>query len=487
MRRLGFAIVCAVGMAFAASADRAASDTSETVAVYQTTQNLSQRMAHLPDLAFSSSAPAAATPVIDVNDAVGYQHIAGFGAAMTDTSGWLIERELSPAQAQSLLADLFGSSGIHLNFLRIPIGASDFTSNGRPYSYDDLPSRRVDPQLKHFSIAHDQAYLIPALRQVLADNPGLETLAVPWSPPGWMKANGSLDNRYGRGTLLRMAYTPLASYLVRFIKAYAAQGIPIDAIAPQNEPTIQSTYPGLNLDQGSEARLISMYLAPALRAARLGTKIYGHDIGWGGLWRYADGLATGSARNFINGISWHCYSGPPTVMSAVHAHNPGLDELVDECSPGITYFPVAEVMIAAMRNWASALALWNLALDPKGGPVQRPNSGCPNCTGVVTIDERRHSVKFNRAYYQLGQASAFVAPGSQRIASNNFVRYQYNPPRLHLATPGLDDIAFRNPDGSEVLMAYNGASRPVTFAVRWHGQAFTYTAPASATVTFVWG
>ena len=48
-----------------------------------------------------------------------------------------------------LLTVLFGASGIDLSFLRVPIGASDFTA-GAPYTYDD---GRADPALARFSIA----------------------------------------------------------------------------------------------------------------------------------------------------------------------------------------------------------------------------------------------------------------------------------------------------------------------------------------------
>ncbi len=74
------------------------------------------------------------------------------------------------------------------------MGASDFSAKGVPYTYDDVPAGHTDPTLANFSIAHDLAYIIPALRQARALNPHLRLLANPWSPPAWMKANGRLDN-----------------------------------------------------------------------------------------------------------------------------------------------------------------------------------------------------------------------------------------------------------------------------------------------------
>jgi O-glycosyl hydrolase len=152
---------------------------------------------------------------------------------------------------------------------------------GAPYSYDDLPTGESDPSLADFSIAHDVPYIIPAVKQALATNPQLEILASPWSPPAWMKANDSLDNQNGQGSLLPSAFGSFADYLVKSIEAYEAAGVPIAAITPQNEPSsgqLGTSYPGLTLPEPDEARLIGVYLRPALRAADLDTQIYGGDL-----------------------------------------------------------------------------------------------------------------------------------------------------------------------------------------------------------------
>jgi O-glycosyl hydrolase len=303
-----------------------------------------------------------------------------------------------------------------------------------------------------------------------------------------MKTNDSLNNQGYLGVLLNSAYAPLARYFVKFLQAYAAVGIKIAAITPQNEPTNPTLYPGLQLDSGGEARFITRYLVPALRQAGLHPKIYGHDYGWSAQSAaYADAIATGPAAGGLSGIAWHCYFGGPGVMNALHRLAPRLDEIVDECSPGLIPFSVSELVILAMRNWSSLVALWNLALDPHGGPVQPPNHGCPSCSGMVTVDPRSHTVRFTQAFFQLAQASEFVEPGAQRIKSNTFVTYSYPGPGVNVASPGLDDVALVNPDASHVLIAYDNAARAITFAVKWRGRAFTYTLAPGATATFVWG
>ena len=146
----------------------------------------------------------------------------------------------------------------------------------------------------------------------------------------------------------------------------------------------------------------------------------------------------------------------------------------------------AEAMIGSFRAWASAVGLWNLALDPAGGPVQQPNRGCPRCTGIVAVDEQTHAVTYGLNYYQLGQVSKFVSPGAVRIASNSFVSNFRTPTGVYGATPGLDDVAFRNPDGSIALVADNSSGSRLRFVVAADGRSFRYALPPRTTATFVW-
>jgi glucosylceramidase len=457
------------------------------VEVVQTSADLSQQLTRLPDLEFGR-ASVAKLPAIAVNAGVRYQSVGGFGAAMTDSSAWLIEHELPAAAGDALINELFGAGGIHLDFVRVPMGASDYTADGRPYTYDDIAPGHSDPSLAHFSIAHDDAYILPALREVRAINPQTEFLASPWTPPAWMKGNVSLGNVGNLGTLRASAYGPWGEYFVKFIQAYAQAGVPIGAITPQNEPGNPTSYPGLNFSAGSEANWIVQDLEPALSRAGLHPKIYGSDLGWGPSTNaFATTAVFGRAGSLLTGLAWHCYFGAPGVMNEFRQAAPRLDQIVDECSPGgITPTPTSEIVMASMRDWASTVALWNLALDPRGGPVQVPNSGCPACVGLATINEANHTVSLRRSYYQLGQASAFVSPGAQRIKSGHFVSYIYPRSGVNVATPGLDDVAFKNPDGSIVLVAYDNSPAAIRFAVKWSGSSFSYLLGAQATATFVW-
>ena len=90
------------------------------------------------------------------------------------------------------MADLFDPRpGDGLSVLRQPMGASDFVA-GDHYTYDDVPAGKTDYAMHHFTIAHDRPRILPLLRQALRLNPDLTVVATPWSPPAWMKTNGSL-------------------------------------------------------------------------------------------------------------------------------------------------------------------------------------------------------------------------------------------------------------------------------------------------------
>jgi glucosylceramidase len=448
--------------------------------VYETTYGLRRALTSLGPRNFKR-APAPGATVLAVNPAVRYQRMSGFGAAMTDSSAWLLNDELPvPARARAMDA-LFGADGIHLDFVRIPMAASDFSATGVPYTYDDMPAGQSDPSLAHFSIAHDEAYILPLLRQMLRIEPRVQTLANPWTAPPWMKANDSYNNVNWAGAILPADYSALAQYFVKFIQDYQQQGVPIDAVTPMNEPRSGSPWPGTTFLPAQEAQWISQNLVPALNAAGLNPQIFGLDDT-----ELADAetLLSSPAATNLAGVAFHCYGGMG-AMSTLHAQYPGTNIILSECAPGIIPYAPAEVGIDAARNWAGAIELWNLALDPAGGPVQSPNYGCQGCTGLVTVSETSHMASFNRDYYELGQLSKFVLPGAVRVASPRVV-HDFAGPTGYGVSTGLDDVAFVNPSGQKVLVAYNNSPRTLSFAVEDHHRYVSWALPPAATITLSW-
>ena len=136
--------------------------TATTAAVWLTTPDKSALFQLQPvKPAFSAKAKANPTTIV-VDDKQTFQTIDGFGYCLTGGSAQLL-RQMAPAERAKLLRELFGTDGtaIGVSYLRLSIGASDL--DAQVFSYDDLPAGQTDPELAKFSLAPDQADLIPVL------------------------------------------------------------------------------------------------------------------------------------------------------------------------------------------------------------------------------------------------------------------------------------------------------------------------------------
>jgi O-glycosyl hydrolase len=571
-----------------------ASAANEVVQKWLTTSDLSQHLTQQANLGFSA---ASGSGTISVDNTQTFQSIVGFGAAMTDTSAWLISNKLSGTAHTNLMNALFSpSQGIGMSWVRIPMGSSDFSATAQPYSYDDNLSvstgttvgvgsgrclddtgnpangvqvyiwdctsgnanqrfsytsasqlqiagkcldangqgttngtkvilwtcngqanqqwklnvngtitgvqsglcldvsgaatangslvqlwtcsgqtnqgwTRPDPTLANFSIGHDLGYIVPDLKQALALNPGLKLMANPWSPPGWMKANGQMNNTNHAGTLLASSYGPLAQYFVKFLQGYAAQGVPIFAITPQNEPTFATAYPGMEFSEQNEASFVANNLGPALAQANLSPAVLGTDFNTNLLSSYAEPLMQdASASKYLAGTAWHCYAGGLNAIGTMHAAFPTKDNYETECSDGIDPQNAIETFIQSTRNWARTATMWNIAEDQNNGPVIP--GGCNACTPLVTINQSTGNVTFDAGYYSVGHFSKFVLPGAKRIASST--------------TANLDDVAFQNPNGSLVLIIDNTSGSTQSFSTSWAGQKFSDSLPSHGIATYEW-
>ena len=468
-----FSIFLAVILALLGSLlTRPALAAGETVGVWVTTADQTQLLQQQANLTFATD--SGTNPVtVDVNPAVTYQSIDGFGASLTDSSASLICGKLTTAQRDTLLNNLFNpTTGIGISFLRQPMGASDFSSIGN-YSYDDMPAGQTDPNLTNFNITHDLQCIIPLLKQIKTINPAIKLMANPWSPPGWMKTSGSMIG----GNLQTQFRSAWANYFVKFVQAYAAQGLPIDYISMQNEPLyIPPGYPGMGMSASEQATLLGTYLGPAFAQAGITSKIVVWDHNWTNQYPY-DVLNNATANSYAAGTAFHWYGGSVTSQTDLHNTFPNKGIWFTEGS-GFTNTNFAQylkdidqlLIIANTRNWGQSAVRWNLILDQNLGPQ---NGGCNNCTSTVTINNSTGAITFNAEYYALAHASKFVVPGALRIDSNNF-------------TGGIENVAFKNPDGSIVVIAFNAGTASSTFKIRWNGQSVSATLAAGAVATYKW-
>jgi glucosylceramidase len=505
MRRLASVIaVVALGVAGTASSASAAADGHHpdlgTAHVWITTPDGSLKMSDQGTVPFTATpaTPAFTGSTVTIDDSRRFQTMTGYGASITDSSAAVLYG-MSPAARDATMRDLFDPThGDGLNFLRQPVGASDFVATA-DYTYDDLPAGQTDYLQRHFSIAHDQAQILPLLRKAKQLNPHLTVMATPWSPPAWMKTTGSLVG--GRLIDDPRIYASYALYLVKFVQAYRAAGVPIDLITVQNEPQNRtpSGYPGTDLSAAQEEKVIED-LGPLLRLAGLRTQILAYDHNWnehpGDIGNtppdetqdtnnYPQEILSSAAARWVSGTAYHCYFGDPSAQTALHQQFPTKDIYFTECSgsqssnPANTFsdtlkFDARTLEIGTTRNWAKSVVNWNLALDPSNGPHV---GGCGTCTGVVTVGPG-DTVTKDAEYYALGHLARFVKPGAVHVASTSFGTVGWNGQIM--------DVAFINPDGSHVLVAHNENDNPQTFAATENGRSFTYTLPGGALATFVW-
>jgi glucosylceramidase len=444
----------------------------ETVGVWETTADQTKLLQQQANLTFAPDSGSNPT-TIDVTPATTYQQINGFGASLTDSSASLICGKLTTAQQTTLLNNLFNpNTGIGLSFLRQPMGASDFSSIGN-YSYDDMPAGQTDPNLTNFNITHDLQCIIPLLKQIKTINPALSIMANPWSPPGWMKTSGSMIG----GNLQTQFRTAWANYFVKFVQAYAAQGLPINYISMQNEPLyIPPGYPGMGMSSSEQATLLGSYLGPAFAQAGITSKILVWDHNWTNQFPY-DVLGNATANSYAAGTAFHWYGGTVDSQTALHNSYPNKGIWFTEGSgfSGTSFAQYLKdidqlLIIGNMRNWGQSTVRWNLALDQNLGPQ---NGGCNNCTSTVTINNSTGAITYNPEYYALAQGSKFVVPGAYRIDSTNF-------------TGNIENVAFKNPDGSLVVIAFNAGTASNTFKIRTGGQSISATLPAGAVATYKW-
>ncbi|WP_405017200.1 ricin-type beta-trefoil lectin domain protein [Kitasatospora sp. NBC_00070] len=429
-----------------------------------------------PQAAVAFAAGSGAGQQITVDENVRYQQFTGGGASFTDTAAWLLNSSgaLSAATRDATMRKLFSpTEGIGLSLTRNPMGSSDLARFG--YTYDDRPAGQTDPNLANFSVAHDLADVLPLTRQAKQLNPALTTIASPWTAPAWMKDSGTLNG----GWLKSEYYAAYAQYFTKYVQAYQAQGVPVDYLTVQNEPTCCGGYPSMSWNGSGLAYFTKNNLLPALQTAGLTSKVLALDWNWDQYAGYGapvvDDPAIRSHPNF-GGIAWHGYGGDVATQTAVHDQYPGVDAFGTEHSGGTWIADQQREdmrnIIDYTRNWAKSVTKWSLAVDQNMGPHY---GGCGTCTGLVTVQNggsRAGQVDYTVEYYTMGHLTKFVRPGAYRIASS--------------ANSAVPNVAWRNPDGSKALIAYNDSGSAQSIRVNWGGQSFGYQLPAKTSATFTW-
>ena len=469
---LGTALLTAATLAFPATPAQAA---GEQVNIWLTTTSdgggrvVSRGLQQQTPINFTAGA-GSGQATINVNENTTYQQFEGAGASFTDTAAWLMNSSgaLSSATREDAMRKLFDpNTGIGLSFLRNPMGSSDLARFD--YSFDDTCC-----DVNDFSIAHDMADVLPLTKRAKQLNPALKVMASPWSAPAWMKDNNNMD----QGWLQSQYYGAYGQYFAKYVQAYQAQGVPIDYVSVQNEPGCCPGYPSMQWNTDGLIYFTQNALWPAFRAAGItNTKTLVMDWNWDGYGTWARPQVQ-ALRNdpLFGGIAWHGYGGNVSAQTTAHNEFPDVKSYDTEHSGG-TWIGNQQTedmlnIIDYTRNWGRSVVKWSLAVDQNKGPH---NGGCGTCTGLITVhngDSQHGQVTYEIEYYSTGHLTKFVKPGAVRIDTND--------------NASVRNVAWRNPDGSKALIAYNTTGSTQQTRVNWGNQSFTYNLPAKTAATFTW-
>ena len=465
------ALAVLVGLAPAAAA--APTTTSGSVRSWLTTADGRSRLAPVSGLAFGADRPSAPNRVV-VDETDRRQVFRGAGAALTESSAVVLST-LPAAARDTLVRRLFDpAEGIGLSMVRLPLGTTDFSLGS--WTYDDLPAGATDPDLLAFDTSRDDPWTRPLLRQAAALQPRLSVLATPWSAPAWMKTGGSLH-----GGSLRPEHTATyARYLARSVAEHRAAGVPVRALTLANEPRHDTpAYPSMALTAAQSLSIAGQLPAALAEHGVQDLTVLGYDHNWDDTAYPSALLQDPVGSTVLGGVAFHCYAGEPGAQQVVADAFPAHEVWMTECSGGgwATDFGdnlrwnAHHLLIGNLRSSGSSLLLWNLALDPSGGPT---NGGCADCRGVVTADPSTGAVTYNVEYYVLGQLTEAVVPGAVRLGSTSY------------GTGRVESVAFRNPDGTTAVVLHNNGASKQSATVVHGGRSLTVSLAGGAVQTLLW-
>jgi glucosylceramidase len=409
--------------------------------------------------------------VVEIDPTREFQSVLGFGAALTDAACFTINR-LSPDARKQLMHELFHPSELGFNVSRVCIGASDYSTKAYSYSEGTEP----DPDLARFSIEHDRAYILPVLREARALSPDMWLMATPWSPPAWMKFNGSMLG----GTMRKKWLKTYSVYFEKFLDAYAAEGVRINSVTSQNEVDTDQDgrMPACTWPQEIEIEFIRDFLGPKMKTAKNPADIWILDHNYN-LWgRVLDTLEDEKVSPFIKGVAWHGYVGTPDAMTKVAEKHPQVDQFWTEGGPDFEkpgyeteWTKWAGDFTDVLRNRARSIIAWNYALDEAG----KPNIGPFQCAGVVTVDSKTAAITRGGQYWAFAHFSRHIRKGAKIVASSS-----------KDSATGIQHVVARNSDNSYVAVLTNKGTAAADVSLRLGTSSVDVNVPADSVTTLKW-
>lgn len=391
----------------------------------------------------------------------------GFGGTFNE-KGWDALSVLSESERDRAIKLLFSASeGANFAWGRIPIGASDYAMDR--YTLNETAG---DNDMVNFSIARDKMRLIPYIHAAQAVKSDIRFWGSPWTPPSWMKTPASIDgtdpdingNNATFEAFMKEDATTLeafALYLTRFVEEYATEGIVMDHIEPQNEPGYSSRYPSCRWKAGLLGTFVGAHLAPMFKEHQLDTDIWFGTLSNDNTYNDHIGGLTGDAAAAVKGVGlqWNTMSHVGTLAQQGYQvlqteHRCGNYPFTVTGAPAFNPNKPPNDYAYAIESWGylrdwikagvNAYSAWNMVLDTEGKNLDAVRPWPQNA--LLVVDRTAKTLAATPTYYVFRHFSYFVDPGADR-----------------LDVTGGDAVAFKNPDGSTVVILYNsGASAAQT-------------------------
>ena len=397
---------------------------------------------------------------IDLDAAKPSHDYMGIGVSMTDAACWLLS-QIDPEKRHSFLKDVFTRRGLNMSIIRLNCGASDYATE--LYNYNDT---KGDVEMKNFSVARDEAYMIPIIKQIYDYCPDVFVFSSVWSVPGWMKSNGHMCG----GSLLDEHMPSFANYWVAYIKEYAKRGIKIDAVTVQNEPLTNQHggCPATLISTKQEIALAGKYMPQAFKKAGLDTKIWILDHNYDAYERVNEMLADKSVLRNADAVAWHPYKGKPEMIQEVKKLHPNTKMHLTERGPSFAMKGVqdekwwADYIFGALNNGCSSFSSWNLVLDPDG----QPNVGRHPCAGFYTLDLATEKFTESPQARLFKHFSPYVERGAKILS-------------IDQPDPNMIAIAFQNPNGNYVVCvaAADKPAKRQTLQIKYKDQYMMLSLP----------
>ncbi len=370
-----------------------------------------------------------------------YQTFHGFGGACTEAAGYSLSK-LGEEKFDEVVKSYFSKEGMGYRFIRTHIDSCDFSLG----NYSAVEEEQ-DTQFTSFSLERDARYVQPLLKKALSYGENIEIMLTPWSPPAFMKTNGTKNNG---GKLKKEYYLAWAKYICKYIKEYKALGFPVTMISVQNEPKAVQTWDSCVFTAEEEKDLLQNYLKPELiRNGLEEIRIIIWDHNKERAFERANDMIDDNTKDMVNGIGFHWYSGDHfEALALIRDKYPDKEIIFTEGCVEYSRFGAADVVAnaemyahdiignlnAGMNTWID----WNIALDEKGGPNHVGNF----CDAPVMCDTIAGEYEYKLSFHYIGQFSRNIKPGAKRIG---FSRY----------TDKLEVTAFKNPDQSIAVVILN--------------------------------